>query len=281
MGGGSYNRNDVIYRQDTVYKKKSREEIFKNRSICPNMDPRHIKTRESCDSEEHPNAYPLYLVLDQTGSMDMIPEILIKEVLPDIIQAIIDAGVKDIQVNFVLVGDCDTGREEAPLQVGQFESSDSLMEKWLTNGYLEGLGGGNGFESYSLAWYFINGHTKTDAWENRHQKGVIISIGDDSCQRLIKKWSIDRYIGDGAEGDVSVDDLLPKLQEKWHVFHIHCEGSKWGKTFNNTNWPRLLGVNAVCSYDPEGRDIKDIIPKLVINAYRNEQVSDDISEVDD
>ena len=281
MGGGSYNRDDAVYRQQTVYKKKSREEIYNRNFMCPEMDPRHIKIREARDSEEHPNSYLLCLVLDQTGSMGIIPEILIKEILPDIVQSIIDAGIKDIQVNFMLVGDCDTGRELAPLQVGQAESSDSLIEKWLTSGYLEGLGGGNGFESYSLAWYFINGHFVTDAWEKRHQKGVIISIGDDSCQRLIKKWSIDRYIGDGVEGDVSVDDLLPKLQEKWHVFHIHCEGSMWGKTFNNTNWPRLLGVNAICSYDPEGRDIKDIIPKLVINAYRNEQVSDDIIDIDD
>lgn len=275
MGGGSYNRDDAVYRQQTVYKKKSREEIYNRNFMCPDMDPRHIKVRESRDSEEHPNSYPLYLILDQTGSMGIIPEILIKEILPDIIQSIIDAGIKDIQVNFMLVGDCDTGYELAPLQVGQFESSDSLMEKWLTSGYLEGLGGGNGFESYSLAWYFINGHTETDAWEKRHQKGVIISIGDDSCQRLLKKHSLDRYINDGAEGDVSIDDLLPTLQEKWHVFHIHCEGSKWGKYFEKTNWSRILGVNAVCSHDPEGRDIKDIIPRLVINAYRNETAIED------
>lgn len=278
MGGGTYNRNDALYRQDTVYKKKSREEIYNRNFMCPDMDPRHIKVRESRDSEEHPNSYLLCLILDQTGSMGIIPETLIKDILPDIIQDIIDAGIKDIQVNFILVGDCDTGRELAPLQVGEAESSDSLIEKWLTSGYLEGLGGGNGFESYSLAWYFIDRHFVTDAWEKRHQKGVIISIGDDSCQRLLKKQSLDRYINDGAEDDVSVDDLLPRLQEKWHVFHIHCEGSRWGKNFTNTNWSKLLGVNAVCSYDEEGRDIKDIIPKLVINAYRSEQASSDFVE---
>lgn len=278
MGGGTYNRNDAIYRQETIYKKKSCEEIYNRNYMCPDMDPRHIKVRKACDSEEHPNSYLLCLVLDQTGSMNVIPEILIKEILPDIIQTIIDAGIKDIQVNFILVGDCDTGRELAPLQVGQAESSDSLIEKWLTSGYLEGLGGNNGFESYSLAWYFIDRHFVTDAWEKRHQKGVIISIGDDSCQRLLKKESLDRYINDGAEGDVCVEDLLPRLQEKWHVYHIHCEGSKYGKHFERTNWPRLLGVNAVCSYDEEGRDIKDIIPKLVINAYRSEQASDDFVE---
>lgn len=281
MGGGSYSHHDAIQRQETVYKKKSREEIYNRNFMCPDMDPRHIKVRESRDSEEHPNSYPLYLILDQTGSMGIIPETLIKEVLPNIVQAIIDAGIKDIQVNFILVGDCDTGHELAPLQVGQFESSDSLMEKWLTSGYLEGLGGGNGFESYSLAWYFIDGHTATDAWDNRGQKGVIISIGDDSCQRLLKKQSLDRYINDGAEDDVSVDDLLPRLQERWHVFHIHCEGSKWGKDFERTNWSKLLGPNAVCSYDEEGRDIEKLIPELVINAYRTETANDDIGELND
>ena len=65
---------------------------------------------------------------------------------------IIQSGIKDPQVLFLAIGDheCDT----SPLQVGQFESSDELLEHWLTHVWLEGGGGGNRGESYALAWHF-------------------------------------------------------------------------------------------------------------------------------
>ena len=168
-----------------MYKKKSRKEIYNINAIFPHMYTRHIKVRESRDSEEHPNSYLLCLVLDQTGSMGIIPETLIKEILPDIIQDIIDAGIKDIQVNFILVGDCDTGRELAPLQVGQAESSDSLMEKWLTSGYLEGLGGGNGFESVGEEFvreHYINLEEPTNL-DTGHQGKFKIGMFSDRLLR--------------------------------------------------------------------------------------------------
>ena len=55
--------------------------------------------------------------------------------------------------------------DSAPLQVGQFESSDELLDKWLTNIYFEAGGGGNGGESYALAWYFAALKTATDSME--------------------------------------------------------------------------------------------------------------------
>ncbi len=36
------------------------------------------------------------------------------------------------------------------------------MEHWLKNIYLEGCGGGNSGEDYSLAWYIAAYKTKTD-----------------------------------------------------------------------------------------------------------------------
>ena len=164
MGGGSYDPIASRSRSTTYYQTMSREEVFKQRKIDPEMDPKKITVRESRDSEEHPESFPIIIALDETGSMGHIPELIIKNVLPDIMESILNAGVKDPQVMFMGIGDC-CFMEQAPLQVGQFESSDELMEKWLTKVYLEGKGGGNRHESYSLAWYFADRHIVTDAWE--------------------------------------------------------------------------------------------------------------------
>ena len=180
-------------------------------------------------------------------------------------ESILNAGVKDPQVMFMGIGDC-CFMEQAPLQVGQFESSDELMEKWLTKVYLEGKGGGNRHESYPLAWYFADHHIVTDAWEKRQQKGVLITIGDESCQKILLKEQLNKYLNDNAEEDIVASGLLESVREKWNVFHIHCNGGSYRAS--QTNWEKLLGTGLVVSMANDGSDIKDIIPKLILGCYR-------------
>ena len=270
MGGGSYDVTTSRSRATSSYQTKSREEIFSQRHLDPDMNPMGVKIRESRDSEEHPESYPIIIALDQTGSMGEIPELLVKNVLPDIMEKILAAGVPNPQICFMGIGDC-CYREEGPLQVGQFESSDELMEKWLTKIFLEGKGGGNGHESYPLAWYFADRHVVTDAWEKRNKRGVLITIGDEPCQKTLTKDQLDRYVNDGVEDDVVTSELLERVQEKWHVFHIHCDGSRWGYDFEGTNWKRYLGINAVKSTASDGSDIAEIIPRLVVNCYNDSE----------
>lgn len=265
MGGGSYDPIASRSRSTTYYQTMSREEVFKQRKIDPEMDPKRITVRESRDSEEHPESFPIIIALDETGSMGHIPELIIKNVLPDIMENILNAGVKDPQICFMGIGDCCFS-EEAPLQVGQFESSDELMEKWLTKVYLEGRGGGNGHESYPLAWYFADCHVVTDAWEKRQQKGVLITIGDESCQRILLQEQLKKYINDNPEDDITASDLLERVREKWNVFHIHCNGGNYRAS--QTNWEKILGPNLVVSVDNDGTDIKEIIPRIVVGCYR-------------
>lgn len=269
MGGGSYDSYTSRERSARVYAHQTREEVFSQTRLHKDMNPYQVKIREARDSEEHPNSYPIIIALDETGSMGHIPELLIKNVLPDIMDGIMEAGIEHPQLMFMGIGDCATFREQGPLQIGQFESSDELMEHWLTSIYLEGKGGGNGFESYPLAWYFALRHVVTDAWEKRHQKGVIITIGDDSCQRYLSKEQLERYLGDGAEEDLLCSNLLEQVRERWHVYHIHCDGS-FSKPFERTNWEKYLGINAVVSTERDGSDIAKIIPQLVITSYRTE-----------
>lgn len=265
MGGGSYDPIASRSRSTSYYQSKSREEVFSQRHIDPQMDPKGIGIRESRDSEEHPESFPIIIALDETGSMGHIPEIIVKKILPDIMESIMNAGVKDPQICFMGIGDC-CFREQAPLQVGQFESSDELMEKWLTKVYLEGRGGGNGHESYPLAWYFAYRHIVTDAWEKRQQKGVLITIGDESCQRILLKEQLEKYIDDNPEDDITASDLLERVREKWNVFHIHCNGGSFRAS--QSNWEKILGPNLVVSVDDDGMDIKVIIPRIVVGCYR-------------
>ena len=265
MGGGSYDPIASRSRSTTYYQTMSREEVFKQRKIDPEMDPKKIAVRESRDSEEHPESFPIIIALDETGSMGHIPELIIKNVLPDIMESILNAGVKDPQIMFMGIGDC-CFIEEAPLQVGQFESSDELMEKWLTKVYLEGKGGGNRHESYPLAWYFADHHIVTDAWEKRQQKGVLITIGDESCQKILLKEQLSKYLNDNVEEDIVSSKLLESVRERWNVFHIHCNGGSYRAS--QTNWEKLLGTGLVVSMANDGSDIKDIIPKLILGCYR-------------
>lgn len=84
---------------------------------------------------------------DTTAVLKVLPEYLIKFGFPEIMKKIMDEGIEHPQVCFLGIGDHYT--DIAPIQVGQFESSDELLDKWLKIIWLEGHGGGNGGESYS------------------------------------------------------------------------------------------------------------------------------------
>lgn len=266
MGFGSYDISAATSRAYKTYSSMSREEVFTQRSIDPEMNPKGVEFRESRDRNGE-ESFPIILALDETGSMGHMPELLIKNVFPKIMKKIIDAGIPNPQVMFAGIGDC-CYHEEAPLQVGQFESSDALMEKWLTNVYLEGKGGGNAHESYPLIWYFAAKHVKTDAFENRKQKGVLITIGDEPCQMRITKEQIKKYIGDTVQDDILANELLEDVKQYFNVYHIHCDATRTYK-FDETNWEELLGINAVVSKSSKGDDVGDIIPKLVELSYNN------------
>ncbi|MGR9053887.1 MAG: hypothetical protein ACU84J_14670, partial [Gammaproteobacteria bacterium] len=174
MGYGSYSLEQRTIRSEKLgYTTKSAREIFRQRSINSSMNPYGVRLRESRDSAEHPNSLSIVLALDVTGSMGSIPHHLVKQGLPHIMGNIMQHGIKDPQLLFLAVGDHECDR--SPLQVGQFESNDELLDKWLTDVFLEGGGGGNEGESYLLAWYFAAFHTAIDCFEKRREKGFLFT----------------------------------------------------------------------------------------------------------
>jgi len=282
MGGGSYDYMSRSVRT-TAYKSMSRDSIFKSESrrtnrVTQDLDIRG-KVRECFDLEgEHENSYPIIIALDVTGSMGHVPERLVKRDFPEIMKKIIDAGVKDAQVCFIAVGDheCDS----VPVQVGQFEASDELLDNWLTRLYLEGGGGPNYGESYLLAWAVAARQVKTHAWEKRGKKGVLITIGDEENLHKIPSTDRDKLLGVG-QGEITDKEILEEAKEKWNVYHINLMDYSGKQEGVQKYWRQILGDHLINTQTSDGSDIIDIIPKLVIDAFGTDNtISDPEDELD-
>lgn len=261
MGAGSYSMHSRMTRsKDLGYMSKSREEIFTQRKIKNEMDPSGVQLRESRDSDEHPNSVPIILALDVTGSMGNIPHQLVKEGLPTIMSSIIQNGIRDPQLLFLGIGDHETDR--APLQVGQFESNDELLDKWLTDVYLEGGGGANGGESYLLAWYFAGLFTQHDAMKKRNEKGFLFTIGDEPNLSSFPKNEMENLMGPGNHETLSAEDLLVKASKLYNVYHLHIKETYAG-SMNSTiiEWKQKLGDHLIEVDSHE--EIPSVIARIV------------------
>ncbi|HRH45074.1 MAG TPA: hypothetical protein PKY82_25780 [Pyrinomonadaceae bacterium] len=262
MGYSVYSVTDREARSVVAgYATKSRDEIFvqqKERRIHDSMDPKKAILRESRDSETHPLSVPIIIALDVTGSMRTIPHQLVKDGLPKLMSAIMQKGIKDPQILFVAVGDCEC--DSYPLQVGQFESGDEELDLWLTRTYLEGGGGGNAGESYNLAYAFAGMRTQHDAWDKRKQKGFLFTIGDEPCLPHITSTELRETMNEPTQKTFSTDELLTKAKEKYHVYHLHVlEGSAGVQSLGY--WKELLRDN--CIEVAHSEDIPGIISDIV------------------
>jgi len=262
MGGGSYSYNSAVSRSVdrgiathsvasstgtdmSTYKRKAIHDVFTQRQVHHEMRSVGVDIRESRDSEEHPNSFAIIIALDVTGSMGQVPHQLVSEGFPKLIDKIIQAGVEDPQVMFLAIG--DHNYDTAPLQVGQFESSDELLDKWLTSIFLEGGGGGNAGESYPLAWYFAANHTSIDCFEKRQKKGILFTIGDEPPLMDFPKEALKQIMGEGAQtGDEVSKELLKRARETYEVFHIHIQETPRGRQPDSRQkWSSLIGPDAL------------------------------------
>lgn len=287
MGGGSYSF-DASATRTQVYAKSSREEIFAQRKITNLMDPKNT-IRECCDSDEHPNTVPIIIALDITGSMGFIPEAFIREEMTKMMGDLYRSGIKDAQVLFMGIGDhkCD----RAPLQVGQFEADDELLDKWLKDIYLEGGGGGNGGESYLLAWYYASRQTKLDATE-RGEKGFLFTIGDDKTHTSVSSDALSEICGDAeAFRDVSASRLLNEASQKYEVYHLNTSETWLGaEQDTQASWKEMLGDRAIMlkSYKEIANTISEIVNSksvvpgsvsgLISNRSESVEITDDAKE---
>lgn len=241
MGFGTYSHDAHVEllkgRTDTPA-----QAIFQQKQCHPLMNPKGVRVRQSRDSADHPRSLGIAFALDVTGSMGEYPRILATKELPRFMKILLDCGVQDPQVMFMAVGDATS--DQAPLQVGQFESTAELMDLWLTRSYLEGRGGPGITESYELALYFLAQHTEMDCVVKRKHKGYLFLTGDELPYSTVSRHVVESVIGDQLDDDLSIEAVVALLQESYHPFFLlpadpariqRCE----------RQWRDLLGDNVL------------------------------------
>lgn len=226
MGGGTWtsqsfkdysvSRGRSVTTDGSLTGTYSTQDMFTQRHLATELNPKNV-IRECVDSAEHPNTKPVILALDVTGSMGRAAVEVAKKI--NIVMTELYGKVKDIE--FMIMGIGDLAYDRAPIQVSQFESDIRIAEQ-LDKIYFEGGGGGNGYESYTAAWYFGLNHTKLDCW-NRGQKGIIITMGDEPLNPYLPRTKLAYATGDGIEKDIETSTLYDDAIQKFDIYHLNVE----------------------------------------------------------
>ena len=242
MGGGAWTaRSWDTYTRSTGLDKTTSATgssgVYRSTRMPVGLDPKQVTFRESCASEEHPDPTSIILGLDVTGSMGTLAMEIAKNGLNTLITEIYKKKpVSDPQIMFAAIGDAEY--DHAPLQVTQFESDIRIAEQ-LVSAYFEGGGGGNGGESYILAWYFAAFHTKLDSIDKKNKKGFIFTIGDEAPLMTLTKEQIKEFIGDDVERDYTAEELLTIVSRSYEVYHVIVDPVVYQRPAEK--WESLLG----------------------------------------
>jgi hypothetical protein len=231
------------------------ERVFTQRNCHADMNPYGVRYRESRDSAEHPNSLSIVWLLDVTGSMGSIPDFLARNQKGlAAFMGSVSQVVEDPQVLFAAFGDAPKGDSSA-LQVGQFESEDTLMDHWLTSIHLEGGGWGNGMESYDLALYWASEHTAIDCFEKRQKKGYLFMTGDECPYSALNVGVVKGLIGTTPTQGLMIEEIVARAGAKYHPFFLipdpararryaPSEVRRFGQTVEDV-WRALLGDHVI------------------------------------
>lgn len=250
----------------------SNQEIFKSRSINPALSPVNIM-RECCDNDEHPNTVPVVLGLDVTGSMGDAAVEIAKKL--NVIMTKLYEKVTDVE--FMIMGIGDLSYDDCPIQISQFESDIRIAEQ-LDKLYFEFGGGGNGFESYTVAWYMGSRHTKLDCL-SRGKKGIIITIGDEQLNPYLplrgRYCGLEDATGDKLQADIETKDLYKETSKKFNIYHLDVQhGRRWDEDEIETSFKKYLKDDHFrrVSMDSIANEIVDIVVSEVENNKTEEPV---------
>lgn len=290
MGGGNWTRDSFsdyttktkrmsLMADGSLDSRYSHQDIFKSRRLDSALDPKNV-LRECCDSEEHPNTFPVILALDVTGSMGDAAAEVAKKL--GIVMTDLYEKVPDIEFMIMAIG--DTAYDNAPIQASQFES-DIRIAQQLDKVYFESGGGGNSFESYTAAWYFGIYHCVLDCWK-RGKKGLIITMGDEMLNPFLDRREINHYLGDpktcGVNGQsippvynqqknsIETSDLYEVASAYYDICHIQVEHG-WHGTNPSipTSFKKVIGDGYY--YESNVNGISDTIIEIIMKKYNNSQ----------
>lgn len=282
MGSGTFDRSSyTTYSNATA--SISREARFTQsaaRKIHADLDPLNIQYRESCDSQDSPNATPIIFGLDVTGSMGFVAERIAATKLGDLIVSIMDSGVvSNPHIMFMGLGDLNAS-DSFPIQLSQFEADNRIVQQ-LTQMYLEGGGGGNDCESYDAAWYMAAHHTKTDSFNKRNKKGLLFTIGDEMPPNTLPRDKLVRLLGRvdpvyAQHGShISSQAVYEQAALSYDVFHIiasegsYARGRSGHKVYDA--WQKITGRRTIWMDNVD--NLVEIVNAVVrVNAGEDPQI---------
>jgi hypothetical protein len=244
MGGGTFDPGKYrSYASTTVGKTDA--EVLTSKHIKAALNPKGVKIRESRDSDDNPKATPIAIFTDVTGSMGSLAALIARSGLGVLFESILDRKpVTNPHLMFGAIG--DVSYDQSPLQVSQFEADNRIVEQ-LTETYIEGGGGGNGWESYELPWYFAAFHTEHDSLIKRGKRGYLFTVGDEPIGPGLRKDQIVRFLDDGAERDFTTAECLEAAQRKYDVYHIVIKQGYAGHNMDGVlnTWKPLLKQHVI------------------------------------
>ena len=205
--------NSKVY--NTITGRIDSGQVWKAVDIDPLLDPKKFKIRECVNSDEHPNTIPIILGLDVTGSMGRGCQETAEAL--GVIMTNLYEKFKDIE--FCIMGIGDLAYDDAPIQMSQYESDVRIAEA-LDKLYMEHGGGGNGYESYTAAWYMGLKRTKLDCFDKQNRKGIIITMGDEPLNPYLPKKDLNKAINGSEQANIETNKLFNEASEKFDIFHI-------------------------------------------------------------
>lgn len=221
--------------------------IFTSKNLHPDLNPYGVVVRESRDSDLNPQSNAIIVAVDVTGSMGVIADYFVKTGLGVLFENILDRKpVTDPQLMIMAVGDIPM-RDRSPFQVSQFEA-DIEIAKQLEKVHVEHGGGGNGYESYEMTWFFAANHVSMDCWEKRQKKGYLFTIGDEETSMGVIRDQVEKVLGYRPEADISLEDMYEIVSRTFHVYHIIVkEGDHCRHHFDRVldKWIKLMGEHAI------------------------------------
>lgn len=265
MGSGSFSHTSFAsyatslgrsYNENTG---RTTGQEFVAKRIDPSLDPRNFKVRECVNSEEHPNTIPVILGLDVTGSMGEA----CNETAAALGTIIMNLYKKFKDIEFCMMGIGDLAYDDAPIQMSQFESDIRIAES-LDKIFIEHGGGGNGFESYTAAWYMGLTRTKLDCFDKQGRKGIIITMGDEPLNPYLPQHHLNRSINGTEEHDIETMNLYVEASKKFDIFHIAVDSprdcyQRYKKAVDNS-FGQVLGERyKVASIDSLAKAIENCI----------------------
>lgn len=227
-------------------------QVFSQSDVSPKMNPKGVKFRESRDSADHPGSLPICFALDISGSMGDIPDHLARKELPTFMRMLLDCGIAHPQV--MMMAFADARYDVTPLQVGQFESTAELIDKWLTTMSLFSSSRGTSYtgtmqggESYELALYFAARHTQTDIVQKHKKKGYLFMTGDETGYPAVPRETVKIVLGYDPEKDIPIADVMTELRKSYNPFFLIPDRGRAGV---EAPWREIFGRDVIVMESP-------------------------------